>query len=106
MACTIGSYYAKQEADKKLNYLGYIKEVKLGDKGAVLKVRSSLNDIVQPITTILVGASPELEFALYTMCFFTRPNNALPDFHGRIRVHDHREQGQLLWKGHSDIGVP
>ena len=71
-------YYAKQEADKKLNYLGYIKEVKLGDKGAVLKVRSSLNDIVQPITTILVGASPELEFALYTMCFFTRPNNACP----------------------------
>ena len=24
-------YYAKQEAEKKLNYLGYIKEVKLGD---------------------------------------------------------------------------
>lgn len=24
-------YYAKQEVDKKLNYLGYIKEVKLGD---------------------------------------------------------------------------
>ena len=24
-------YYAKQEADKKLNYLGYVKEVKLGD---------------------------------------------------------------------------
>lgn len=47
-------------------------------KGAVLKVRSSLNDIVQPITTILVGVSPELEFALYTMCFFTRANNACP----------------------------
>lgn len=71
-------YYAKQEADKKLNYLGYIKEVKLGDKGAVLKVRSSLNEIVQPVTTLFVGTSPELEFALYTMCFFTRPNNACP----------------------------
>ncbi|XP_029052120.2 endoribonuclease CG2145-like [Osmia bicornis bicornis] len=71
-------YYAKQEVDKKLNYLGYIKEVKLGDKGAVVKVRSSFNGIVQPITTIFVGTSPELEFALYTMCFFTRPNNACP----------------------------
>ncbi|XP_012149090.2 uncharacterized protein LOC100876592 [Megachile rotundata] len=71
-------YYAKQEAANKLNYLGYIKEVKLGDKGAVLKVRSSLDGIVQPITTIFVGTSPELEFALYTMCFFTRPNNVCP----------------------------
>ncbi|XP_053980143.1 endoribonuclease CG2145-like [Hylaeus volcanicus] len=71
-------YYAKQEAEKNLNYLGYIKEVKLGDKGAVLKVRSSLNDIVQPVTTVFVGTSPELEFALYTMCFFTRPNNVCP----------------------------
>ncbi|XP_017767503.1 PREDICTED: poly(U)-specific endoribonuclease homolog isoform X2 [Eufriesea mexicana] len=71
-------YYAKQEAEKKLNYLGYIKEVKLGDKGAILKVRSSLNGIVQPVTTLFVGTSPELEFALYTMCFFVRPNNLCP----------------------------
>lgn len=71
-------YYAKQEAEKKLNYLGYVNEAKLGDKGAVLKVRSSLNGIVQPVTTVFVGTSPELEFALYTMCFFTRPNNPCP----------------------------
>ncbi|CAK9802367.1 Endoribonuclease CG2145 [Anthophora quadrimaculata] len=71
-------YYAKQEAEKKLNYLGYIKEVKLGDKGAVVKVRSSLDGIVQPVTTVFVGTSPEMEFALYTMCFFTRPNNICP----------------------------
>ncbi|XP_076752303.1 uncharacterized protein LOC143424236 [Xylocopa sonorina] len=71
-------YYAKQETEKKLNYLGYIKELKLGDKASVLKVRSSLNGVVQPVTTIFVGTSPELEFALYTMCFFTRPNNLCP----------------------------
>ncbi|XP_033316466.1 poly(U)-specific endoribonuclease homolog [Bombus bifarius] len=71
-------YYAKQEAEKKVNYLGYMKEVKLGDKGAVLKIRSLLNGIVQPVSTIFVGTSPELEFALYTMCFFTRPNNPCP----------------------------
>ncbi|XP_017892094.1 poly(U)-specific endoribonuclease homolog [Ceratina calcarata] len=71
-------YYAKQESAKNLNYLGYIKDLKLGDKGAVLKIRSSLNDIVQPVSTLFVGTSPELEFALYTMCFFTRPNNLCP----------------------------
>ncbi|XP_076662450.1 uncharacterized protein LOC143365799 isoform X3 [Halictus rubicundus] len=71
-------YYAKQEAAGKLNYLGYLKEAKLGDKGAILKLRSSLDGIVQPVSTVFVGTSPELEFALYTMCFFTRPNNPCP----------------------------
>lgn len=71
-------YYAKQEAANKLNYLGYLKEAKLGDKGAILKLRSSLNEIVQPVSTVFVGTSPELEFALYTMCFFARPNNPCP----------------------------
>ncbi|XP_053598375.1 endoribonuclease CG2145-like isoform X1 [Microplitis demolitor] len=71
-------YYAKREEDKKLNYLGYIKQTPLGDKGAIIKLRSSLEDTVQPITTIFVGTSPELEIALYTMCFYTRPNYACP----------------------------
>ncbi|XP_076281516.1 uncharacterized protein LOC143209577 isoform X2 [Lasioglossum baleicum] len=71
-------YYAKQEAANKLNYLGYLKEAKLGDKGAIVKLRSSLNGIVQPVSTVFVGTSPELEFAMYTMCFFTRPNNPCP----------------------------
>lgn len=71
-------YFAKQEEAKKLNYLGYIKKLDLGNNGAIIKGRSSLNDIVQPITTIFVGTSPELEMALYTICFYTRPNNACP----------------------------
>ncbi|XP_043276345.1 poly(U)-specific endoribonuclease homolog isoform X2 [Venturia canescens] len=71
-------YFAKQEAAKKANYLGYIKQSTLGDLGAIVKMRLSLNDIVQPVTTIFVGTSPELEMALYTLCFFTRPNNPCP----------------------------
>ncbi|KAG7199306.1 hypothetical protein KM043_018160 [Ampulex compressa] len=70
-------YYAKMEAEK-LNYLGYLSKLDFGDKGMLLKVRSSLNSIVQPATVITVGTSPELEFALYTMCFFVRPNGLCP----------------------------
>ncbi|XP_058807644.1 endoribonuclease CG2145-like isoform X2 [Phymastichus coffea] len=71
-------YFAKQEEDKKLDYLGYIKKLDLGTNGAVVKGRSKLIDTVQPITTIFVGTSPELEMALYTLCFYTRPNNVCP----------------------------
>ena len=47
-------------------------------KGALVKVRSSVNDIVQQFTTLFVGTSPELEMALYTICFYTHPNNLCP----------------------------
>lgn len=71
-------YFNEQETAKKANYLGYIKQVNLKNNGAIVKIRSSLNDIVQPVTTIFVGTSPELEMALYTLCFFTRPNSICP----------------------------
>ncbi|XP_031787775.1 poly(U)-specific endoribonuclease homolog isoform X1 [Nasonia vitripennis] len=71
-------YFAKQEEAKKIDYLGYIKKLDLGTNGAIVKGRSKLNDVVQPITTIFVGTSPELEMALYTLCFYTRPNTVCP----------------------------
>jgi len=98
-------YYAKQEAQKKLDYRGYIKDVKLGDvshsrhirlfdhlsrvidysslasqKGQAIKVRTAFNvpDTKHSVTTLLVGLSPELEMALYTVCFYVRPNDVCP----------------------------
>ncbi|KAJ8682820.1 hypothetical protein QAD02_018612 [Eretmocerus hayati] len=71
-------YFAKQEEAKNLNYLGYIKKLEFSSVGAIVKGRSKLNDIVQPITTILVGTSPELEMALYTLCYYARPNDVCP----------------------------
>ncbi|XP_014228439.1 poly(U)-specific endoribonuclease homolog [Trichogramma pretiosum] len=71
-------YFAKQEEAKNLNYLGFIKMAEFGSNGAIVKGRSKLNDIVQPITSIFVGTSPELEMALYTICFYVRPNDACP----------------------------
>ncbi|XP_012217822.1 endoribonuclease CG2145 isoform X2 [Linepithema humile] len=73
-------YYAKQEAQKNLDYRGYMKDVKLGDKGEAIKIRSAFNmpDTKHAITTLLVGLSPELEMALYTLCFYVRPNDVCP----------------------------
>ncbi|EZA58193.1 poly(U)-specific endoribonuclease homolog [Ooceraea biroi] len=73
-------YFAKQEAQKKLDYRGYIKDVKLGDKGEAIKIRTAFNipDTKHAVTTLLVGLSPELEMALYTVCFYVRPNDVCP----------------------------
>ncbi|XP_046627971.1 endoribonuclease CG2145-like [Neodiprion virginianus] len=71
-------YFNEQESAGKANYLGYIREAKLGNNAVIIKLRATLNDIVRPVTTIFVGTSPELEMALYTICFFVRPNGACP----------------------------
>ncbi|XP_043477088.1 poly(U)-specific endoribonuclease homolog isoform X2 [Leptopilina heterotoma] len=71
-------YFAKQEEANNLNYLGYIQEKKLASTASVIKLRSTLNNVLQPVTSIFVGTSPELEMALYTICFYTRPNNLCP----------------------------
>lgn len=73
-------YFAKQEAQKNLDYRGYIKDIKLADKAEVIKIRSAFNvpDTKHSITTLLVGFSPELEMALYTVCFYLRPNDVCP----------------------------
>ncbi|XP_018400248.1 PREDICTED: poly(U)-specific endoribonuclease homolog [Cyphomyrmex costatus] len=73
-------YFAKQEAQKNLDYRGYIKDIKLADKGEAIKIRSAFNvpDTKHSVTTLLVGFSPELEMALYTICFYLRPNDVCP----------------------------
>ncbi|XP_029670204.1 poly(U)-specific endoribonuclease homolog isoform X2 [Formica exsecta] len=73
-------YFAKQEAQKNIDYRGYIKDLKLGDKAEAIKIRSAFNipDTKHSVTTLLVGLSPELEMALYTVCFYVRPNDVCP----------------------------
>jgi poly(U)-specific endoribonuclease len=38
-----------------------------------VKAHVRFNGIDKPVTNIFVGTSPELEMALYTVCFFARP---------------------------------
>lgn len=71
-------YFNAEEVKKRANYLGYIKKVDLGDKAAILSVHSTFNGIDKPLTTIFVGTSPELEMALYTVCFYVRSDKSCP----------------------------
>lgn len=47
-------------------------------KGKVLKVRFTHQGLNKPVDTMFVGTSPELELALYTVCFQLRPDRTCP----------------------------
>lgn len=68
-------YFAKEEAANRVNYLGYLKYLPIGDKGAIMKLHFNQNGADKPVDTMFVGTSPELEIALYTICFVTRADN-------------------------------
>ncbi|XP_023947894.2 endoribonuclease CG2145 [Bicyclus anynana] len=68
-------FFAKREQDRKANYLGYIDKLDLSGKGLILKQHSVLSDTKDaPEVNMFVGTSPELETALYTLCFMARPD--------------------------------
>ena len=44
-------------------------------KGAVMKFHFNQQGVDKPVNTIFLGTSPELEMALYTLCYVTRVDN-------------------------------
>ncbi|XP_044730042.1 poly(U)-specific endoribonuclease homolog [Chrysoperla carnea] len=71
-------YFSDQEAAKKVDYLGYLRNINLGDKGQVVKLRFKYNNQVRIPKTLFIGTSPEFEFALYTVCYLLRADSQCP----------------------------
>ncbi|XP_012167789.2 endoribonuclease CG2145 isoform X2 [Bombus terrestris] len=71
-------FYSKEESSGKANYAGYLNKIDLGDKASIVKIRTKYNGYDKPVTALFVGTSPELEMALYTVCFYARPEGNCP----------------------------
>ncbi|KAL0103442.1 hypothetical protein PUN28_017600 [Cardiocondyla obscurior] len=71
-------YFNAEEAKRHVDYLGYIKKMDLGSKGSIVKLHTKFNGYDKPVTSMFIGTSPELEMALYTVCFHTRPDGNCP----------------------------
>nr|XP_013100634.1 unnamed protein product [Stomoxys calcitrans] len=71
-------YFADEEKAGRLDYKGYLNQLDMGTKAKIMKVRFTHNGLNKPVNTLFVGTSPELELALYTVCFKLRPDRTCP----------------------------
>ncbi|XP_076067582.1 endoribonuclease Arlr-like isoform X2 [Oratosquilla oratoria] len=74
------SFYKKEDNDN-LTYKGYTKSKSLnsgGKNAAILDTVFSWKNITKSRGTVFIGTSPELELALYTICFYACPNLRCP----------------------------
>lgn len=71
-------YFEYLENLQRINYMGYVDKLELGDGASLLKFNFEMNGIIRPNATMFVGTLPELEMSLYTICFYARPNNLCP----------------------------
>lgn len=71
-------YLYDMEKANRLDYQGYLKKMPLGDKGEIAKIRLTFDKLHKPSNSLFVGTTPELEIALYTVCFHMRPDTECP----------------------------
>jgi poly(U)-specific endoribonuclease len=93
-------YFHEVEKTGDLNYKGYSKKIDFGNKGALVKVRFSFKNVNKPTNSLFIGTSPELEMALYTVCFEMRADDTCPMTYGGSRfnivTHTFRYRGKNL----------
>ncbi|XP_063591230.1 endoribonuclease CG2145-like [Penaeus indicus] len=70
--------FMKEEQEGDLDYKGYIRLVDLNGKGKIIKVRFVWMNQPKPVGSVFVGVTPELELALYTVCFLAKPDSRCP----------------------------
>ncbi|XP_059615283.1 endoribonuclease CG2145-like [Phlebotomus argentipes] len=88
------------EKSGHLDYKGYIRKQDLGSSGSIAKIRFSYDNINKPVNSLFVGTSPELEMALYTVCFAIFPDtDCLLSGHGqkfKIKTYTFRYRGKSV----------
>lgn len=93
-------FFSFEEAKRTADYLGYIRKLDLGRKGSILKLHYKWSNITKPVGSMFVGTSPELEMALYTICFITRADDRCQITLGgkvvTIRTHTFRYRSKNL----------
>ncbi|XP_076231424.1 endoribonuclease Arlr [Calliopsis andreniformis] len=65
------------EQSNKINYFGFSKKKEITTKAVILNTLFTYFG-GRKLSTIFIGTVPELEIALYTLCFYTRPNKKCP----------------------------
>lgn len=70
-------YFSYEENLGHVNYLGWLKKLEFPSKvgSGVIKLKYSWGSSLKHSGSLFIGTSPELEMALYTVCFLARPND-------------------------------
>ncbi|KAK9499928.1 hypothetical protein O3M35_002864 [Rhynocoris fuscipes] len=69
-------FFNHEEQKDRINYLGWTKKMDFpNNKGSIIKVKYTWKNVTKPAGSMFVGTSPEFDMALYTVCFFARPND-------------------------------
>ncbi|CAG7816623.1 unnamed protein product [Allacma fusca] len=68
-------YFGDQEKKENLDYLGYLKHVKIGESKSWITHSFKWRDNLKPISSMFIGTTPEFEMSLITVCWFIRPNS-------------------------------
>ncbi|XP_037778838.1 poly(U)-specific endoribonuclease-like isoform X1 [Penaeus monodon] len=95
------SFY-QEELAGNLNYMGWSKTVDLGDKGEIIMDHFEWLGEPKNIGSMMVGTSPELDMAMFTVCFLARPDSKCP-----TQMNNHQFQVQtwtLNYNGHVLVG--
>lgn len=85
---------------KYLLYALYLFLLILFQKGQIVKYRFSYDGITKPVNAMFIGTPPELDMALYTVCFMTKQNRGCSVSLGgtkfTIRTHTFKYRGKRL----------
>ncbi|XP_029170555.1 poly(U)-specific endoribonuclease homolog isoform X1 [Nylanderia fulva] len=99
-------YFDYQESKRRIDYLGYVDTLKLGDRASLLKLNFKMDDVIRPNATIFVGTLPELEMSLYTICFYARTNNLCPVSLGGAKFNIFTHSFRYYGKDLIDLALP